>query len=153
MVIEFARHVLNITNANSSEMDPNTPNPVIDLLPEQRNISSKGATMRLGSYPCVLDTQSKAGQLYGEAEISERHRHRYEFNNLYRDEFANSDLKIVGTSPNKSLVELVELKNHPFFIGCQFHPEFQSQIAHAHPLFRGLVEAALIYQESKNAKA
>ncbi len=153
MVIEFARHVLNITNANSSEMDPNTPNPVIDLLPEQRNISSKGATMRLGSYPCVLDTQSKAGQLYGEAEISERHRHRYEFNNLYRDEFANSDLKIVGTSPNKSLVEVVELKNHPFFIGCQFHPEFQSQIAHAHPLFRGLVEAALIYQESKNAKA
>ena len=104
--------------------------------------------MRLGAYPCTLKAGTHAYKAYKEHTISERHRHRYEFNNLYREDFSASDLKIVGTSPDDLLVEMVELQNHPFFIGCQFHPEFQSQIAEAHPLFKGLIAAALKKKEN-----
>jgi len=151
MVIEFARNVLHLAEANSTEMNPDTPYPVIDLMSDQRTISAKGATMRLGSYPCMLQSDSRSHALYGQDEIMERHRHRYEFNNLFREEFSSSDLRIVGTSPDNRLVEMVELKNHPFFIGCQFHPEFQSQIAVPHPLFVGLVQASLDRQEQHHA--
>lgn len=143
VVIEYARNVLGYADANSTEMDPNTTHPVIDLMPDQRGVSAKGATMRLGSYPCVLKEGSLIHATYAVAEITERHRHRYEFNNLYREDFAASDLQIVGTSPDNTLVEAIELKNHPYFVACQFHPEFQSQIATPHPLFFGLVKAAL----------
>jgi CTP synthase len=143
VVIEYARNVLGYADANSTEMDPNTTHPVIDLMPDQRGVSAKGATMRLGSYPCVLKEGSLIHETYAVAEITERHRHRYEFNNLYREDFAASDLQIVGTSPDNTLVEAIELKNHPYFVACQFHPEFQSQIATPHPLFFGLVKAAL----------
>jgi len=148
MVIEYARNVLNMKDADSVEMNPDTTHPVIHLMHDQRTISAKGATMRLGSYPCRLQKDSLSHKLYGKNEILERHRHRYEFNNLYREDFSSSDLKIVGTSPDDLLVEMVELQNHPFFIGCQFHPEFQSQIAEAHPLFKGLIAAALTQKES-----
>jgi len=150
MVIEYARNVLNLKDADSVEMNPDTPHPVIHMMHDQRTISAKGGTMRLGSYPCRLQKDSHSHQLYGKSDILERHRHRYEFNNLYREDFAASDLKIVGTSPDDLLVEMVELQNHPFFIGCQFHPEFQSQIAEAHPLFKGLIAAAL-KQKERNA--
>ena len=148
MVIEYARNVLKFEDADSVEMNPETTHPVVHLMHDQRSISAKGATMRLGSYPCRLSKDSITHQLYGKDDILERHRHRYEFNNLYREDFATSDLKIVGTSPDDLLVEMVELQNHPFFIGCQFHPEFQSQIAEAHPLFKGLIAAALKQKES-----
>jgi len=143
MVIEFARNVLNFAGAHSREIDPETPYPVIDLMDDQRKITAKGGTMRLGSFPCVLAPDSLAYQLYQKPEISERHRHRYEFNNRYRDELAHNGLKISGTSPDNRLVEMVEIPDHPYFVGCQFHPEFQSQIASPHPLFVGLVAAAL----------
>jgi CTP synthase len=148
MVIEYARNVLKFEDADSVEMNPETTHPVVHLMHDQRTISAKGGTMRLGSYPCRLLKDSITHQLYGKDDILERHRHRYEFNNLYREDFATSDLKIVGTSPDDLLVEMVELQNHPFFIGCQFHPEFQSQIAEAHPLFKGLIAAALKQKES-----
>ncbi|MGE4564138.1 MAG: CTP synthase [Victivallaceae bacterium] len=153
MVIEFARNVLGYADADSTEVNPDTSHPVIDLMPYQKNISAKGGTMRLGSYVCELKPASRAAALYGQETISERHRHRYEFNNLYREDFATSKLKIAGTSPDGTLVEMVELEDHPYFIGCQFHPEFQSQIATPHPLFMGLIEAALQYKEHNHAQA
>ena len=147
MVIEYARHVLGYADANSTEFNEKTSHPVIDLMPDQRGVSSKGGTMRLGAYPCRLADGSHAAELYGEKEISERHRHRFEFNNDYRKELESAGLRIGGTSPDESLVEMVELPEHPFYVGCQFHPEFKSRPFAPHPLFAGLVEAALKHQE------
>ena len=142
-VIEFARHVLGWADAHSTEMAPQTTHPVIDLMPDQVGVSSKGGTMRLGQYPCVLAADSRARALYGQAEISERHRHRYEFNNDFRDRITAAGLLPVGTSPDGRLVEIVENPNHPWFVGVQFHPEFKSRPDRPHPLFKGFVAAAL----------
>ena len=148
IVIEFARHILGWADADSTEFEKKTAHPVIDLMDEQRKTTAKGGTMRLGAYPCLLRSGSVAEKTYGTNQISERHRHRYEFNNLFRDELEREGLHVSGTSPDDKLVEMVELKDRPFFVGCQFHPEFKSQPAAAHPLFKGLIEAALAHQES-----
>ena len=142
-VSEFARHVLGWADAHSTEMAPKTTHPVIDLMPDQVGVSSKGGTMRLGQYPCVLAADSRARALYGSAEISERHRHRYEFNNDFRDRITAAGLLPVGTSPDGRLVEIVENPAHPWFVGVQFHPEFKSRPDRPHPLFKGFVAAAL----------
>ena len=142
-VIEFARHVLGWADAHSTEMAPQTTHPVIDLMPDQVGVSSKGGTMRLGQYPCVLAADSRARTLYGQTEISERHRHRYEFNNDFRDRITAAGLLPVGTSPDGRLVEIVEIPAHPWFVGVQFHPEFKSRPDRPHPLFKGFVAAAL----------
>ena len=142
-VIEFARHVLGWADAHSTEMAPQTTHPVIDLMPDQVGVSSKGGTMRLGQYPCVLAADSRARALYGQAEISERHRHRYEFNNDFRDRITAAGLLPTGTSPDGRLVEIVENPAHPWFVGVQFHPEFKSRPDRPHPLFKGFVAAAL----------
>lgn len=142
-VIEFARHAAALLGANSAEFAPDTPHPVIALMPDQRAIHAKGGTMRLGAYRCVLAPGSRASALYGAQEISERHRHRYEFNNDYRELLTGAGLQLAGQSPDGTLVELVELPEHPFFVGCQFHPEFKSRPNRAHPLFAGFVAAAL----------
>jgi CTP synthase len=142
-VIEYARHVAGLERANSREIDPDTPHPVIDLLPEQRQVSEKGATMRLGAWPCVLAPGTRAHQAYGHDKISERHRHRYEFNPDYRERLAAAGLLLSGTSPDGRLVEIVEVPDHPWFLGCQFHPEFASTPFRPHPLFVAFVGAAL----------
>jgi CTP synthase len=142
-VVEFARNVAGLAGANSIEFDKDTPHAVIDLMPEQRGMRNKGATMRLGAYPCSLAIGSLAADAYGVSEISERHRHRYEFANDYREPLATAGLSLSGTSPDKRLVEVVELRDHPFFVGCQFHPEFNSRPASPHPLFARFVRAAL----------
>ena len=142
-VIEFARNVLGYADANSSEFDEKTPHPVIDLMDEQRSIHDKGGTMRLGAYDCEIVPGSLAERLYGEKRIQERHRHRFEFNPKYREALESAGLRVSGVNPQRGLVEIVEIADHPFFIGCQFHPEFKSRPMHAHPLFDGLVEAAL----------
>lgn len=141
-MIEFARHVIGYVDANSSELAPDTTHPVIDLMPEQRDVTDLGGTMRLGSYPCVLQKGSRASELYGTEEISERHRHRYEVNNEYRDVYEEKGMCLSGTSPDGHIVEMIELKDHPYFIATQAHPEFKSRPNHAHPLFAGLVKAA-----------
>jgi CTP synthase len=151
-VIEFARDIAGLRGANSSEFDLDTPHAVIDLMPDQRGLRNKGATMRLGAYPCVLTPGTVAAEAYGSLEISERHRHRYEFANDYREKLAAVGLILSGTSPDKRLVEMVELRDHPFFVGCQFHPEFKSRPAAPHPLFAGFVRAALERQIAR-AKA
>ena len=140
--IEFARNVLGLPKAHSTEFDPVTPDPVIALLEEQKKVSKKGATMRLGSQPTQLTMDSKAAALYGAFVIHERHRHRYEFNNSYRERFEQAGFKISGTSPDNKLVEVIELPDHPFFIASQFHPEFHSKPHKPHPLFRGFISAA-----------
>ena len=142
-VVEFARHVCGLKDANSVEFDKNTPHPVIDLMADQRNTTDKGGTMRLGAYPCILQEGSVAAQAYGATEISERHRHRFEFANAYRDRLRAAGLVYSGTSPDKHLVEMIELPDHPYFVGCQFHPEFKSRPAAPHPLFSRFVGAAL----------
>jgi CTP synthase len=142
-VVEFARNVCGLEKANSTEFDLQTPHPVIHLMEEQKAIESKGGTMRLGTYPCVLQNETLAAKLYGRERISERHRHRYEFNNSYRAEFGAKGMVLSGLSPDSNLVEIIELKNHPWFLGCQFHPEFKSRPMDSHPLFRGFIEAAL----------
>ncbi len=142
-VIEFARNVCGLKGANSTEFSPDTPHPVIDLMPDQRGVQEKGGTMRLGAYPCMLRSGSAAAQFYGTHEISERHRHRYEFNNAYREQLARAGLIQSGTSPDERLVEVVELEGHPHFIGCQFHPEFKSRPMAPHPLFSKFVAAAV----------
>jgi CTP synthase len=142
-VIEFARNVCNLRGANSTEFSKDTPHPVIDLMPDQRGVEAKGGTMRLGAYPCELQSGTAAAQFYGMHTISERHRHRFEFNNEYRDQLAKAGLIQSGTSPDGRLVEMVELEGHPHFIGCQFHPEFKSRPMTAHPLFSKFVAAAL----------
>ncbi len=145
-VIEFARDVCGMQGADSTEFNPNTPYPVIDLMEEQKNITAKGGTMRLGAYPCVLKKGTKAEQVYGASTISERHRHRYEFNARFAPEIEAKGLKIVGTSPDGKLPEMVELDNHPWFVACQFHPEFKSTPLKSHPLFRGFIRAALDFR-------
>ncbi|MDR0446572.1 MAG: CTP synthase [Oscillospiraceae bacterium] len=142
-VIEFARHVAGLEGANSTEMNELTRHPVIDLMPEQVGITKKGGTMRLGKYPCALTDGSRALAAYGEAEISERHRHRYEFNNDYRELLSGHGMLLSGLSPNGSLVEIVEVPRHPWFVGVQFHPELKSRPNRAHPLFKAFVKAAL----------
>jgi CTP synthase len=142
MVIEFARFVLNSDAPNSSEFNENTPHPVIAYLPEQRAVKDKGGTMRLGEYPCRLVPGTIAAGLYSEEEIAERHRHRYEFNNAYRERLARAGMVYSGLSPNGELVEICELKGHKWMLGCQFHPEFLSRPGRPHPLFRGFVGAA-----------
>ncbi|HEY9850046.1 MAG TPA: CTP synthase [Leptolyngbyaceae cyanobacterium] len=142
-VIEWARHVAGLQDANSAEFDPDTANPVINLLPEQHDVVDLGGTMRLGLYACRLAPNTLAHRLYQKEVIYERHRHRYEFNNAYRNLFLESGYAISGTSPDGRLVEIVELPSHPFFIATQFHPEFQSSPSNPHPLFRGFIQAAL----------
>jgi CTP synthase len=143
-VIEFSRHVCGLERANSAEVDPDTPHPVIDLMTTQKSIDKKGGTMRLGAYACVLTDGSLAAKVYGKKKISERHRHRYEFNNAYRDTIESHGMRLSGLSPDGSLVEMVEIAGHPWFIGCQFHPEFKSKPLDCHPLFRGFIRAALV---------
>ncbi|HKY83414.1 MAG TPA: CTP synthase [Anaerolineales bacterium] len=147
MVIEFARHVLGSEDANSTEFDRSTPHPVIDLLPEQRGIADLGGTMRLGLYPCRLIPGSTAASVYGVPEVSERHRHRFEFNNTYREILGEHGMTYSGISPDGRLVEIAELRDHPYMLGSQFHPEFLSRPNRAHPLFRGLLEAAAAHTD------
>ena len=141
--VEFARNVCGLTGAHSSELDPNTPYPIINLLPDQENVVEMGGTLRLGSYPCTLTEGSQAHKEYGEINITERHRHRYEFNNFYRERLTNKGLVLSGVSPDGRLVEIVELPEHPWFVACQFHPEFKSRPEKAHPLFAGFIKASL----------
>jgi CTP synthase len=143
MVIDFGRFALGSEEVNSTEFDRNTPHPVIDLLPEQRAIADMGGTMRLGLYPCHLQPGSKAAQAYPQPIVEERHRHRFEFNNSYREAFAQRGLVYSGLSPDGRLVEIAELADHPFMVGSQFHPEFLSRPNRPHPLFRAFVEAAI----------
>lgn len=150
-VIEFARNVVGLTDANSTEFDPKCAHPVVCLLDEQRSITQVGGTMRLGSYPCELAAGSKAQQAYGAALVHERHRHRYEFNNQYRQQFAAHGFIVSGTSPDGKLVEVIELRDHPWFLAVQCHPEFRSKPTQAHPLFRGFIQAALQRREAKKA--
>lgn len=147
-VIEFARTVAGIQKAHSYEFCEDTEHPVIHLMPDQKGVTDMGATMRLGQYPCVISPGSKSNAAYGKLEISERHRHRYEFNNAYREKLTECGLRIVGVSPDKRLVEIVELSDHPWFVGVQFHPELKSRPIAAHPLFRDFVGAAVKYHES-----
>jgi CTP synthase len=147
-VIEFARNVAGLKGANSTEFDAAGPHPVVDLLPEQRNVTEKGATMRLGSYPCVLVPGTKAAVAYGASEIQERHRHRYEVNNEYRELLVTKGMVLSGTSPDRRLVEMIELPDHPYFVGCQFHPEFKSRPQDPHPLFQSFIGAASRQRQS-----
>ena len=148
-VIEFARHVCGMTDANSSEIAPDCAYPVIDLMADQEDITDKGGTMRLGLYPCKLAAGTKARALYGEEIVYERHRHRYEVNNEYREAMAKHGLVFSGTSPDERLVEMIELSDHPFFMATQAHPEFKSRPTRPHPLFRGFVEAAIRREAEK----
>ena len=151
-IVEFARHVLGYEDANSIELNPSTKHPVIALMPDQESVEDLGGTLRLGSYPCVLAENSKAKELFGTKEIQERHRHRYEVNNAFREELAAKGMTIAGTSPDGHIVEMIEVREHPFFEGTQGHPEFKSRPNHAHPLFRGFVKAAVDYMKEKEAK-
>lgn len=147
-VIEFGRNILHL-DAHSTEMDPNTPHPVIDLMEEQKKVTAKGGTMRLGSYPCLIQEGSLAHKLYGSTHITERHRHRWEFNNKYLEQYVGAGMVTSGTNPESNLVEIVELRDHPFFIGVQYHPELKSTVENPHPLFVGFVNAAKEFAEKK----
>jgi len=149
LVVEFARHVAGLPGANSSEFEPDGPAAVVDLMAAQRSVSDKGGTMRLGAYPCRLQPGSRAHQAYGREEISERHRHRYEVNNAFREKLAAAGLRFSGLSPDGNLVEMCELPDHPFFLGCQFHPEFKSKPLAPHPLFAAFVAAAMARREER----
>ncbi len=149
-VIEFARNVLGIKDASTAEMENDSKNMVIDLMEEQKNITQKGGTMRLGAYACELKAGSKVRDIYDTDLISERHRHRYEFNNAYLDQFEQHGMKASGINPQSQLVEIVEIENHPFFIATQFHPELKSTVANPQPIFVSFVKAALEYSKSKN---
>ncbi|MEZ4979924.1 MAG: gamma-glutamyl-gamma-aminobutyrate hydrolase family protein, partial [Chitinophagales bacterium] len=146
-VIEFARNVLSLKDAHSLEMDPSTTNPVIHLMASQKEVSKKGGTMRLGQYSCDLAKDSLAYKLYQADQIKDRHRHRYEFNNDYLESFENAGMLATGKNVENNLVEIIEVKDHPFFIGVQFHPEYSSTVAKPHPLFKGFVEAAIAMKE------
>ncbi len=147
--IEFLRNECGMKQAHSTEFDDKTPHPVIDYLPEQRHISNKGGTMRLGAYPCTIKTGTKAYEAYKTEQISERHRHRYEVNNAYISKLEEHGMIFCGKSPDGMLVEMIELKDHPWFLGCQFHPEFKSRPMRPHPLFRDFVKAAKEYRDKK----
>jgi CTP synthase len=151
-VAEFARNVLGLERANSTEFDKNTSHPVICLLEEQKGVTQKGGTMRLGAHPARLLAGSNAAQCYAAETISERHRHRYEFNNAYREQFEAAGLRVVGTSPDGALVEIVEVRDHPWFVAVQFHPEFKSQPTRPHPLFAGFVAAAVQHKKGLGAR-
>ena len=148
-VIEFARNVLNEADAHSTEINSETAFPVIDIMDEQKKVINKGGTMRLGAYPCEITKNSTAHQCYNSVNISERHRHRFEFNNLYKQRFEESGLTATGINPESKLVEIIEIPTHPWFVGVQFHPEYKSTVAHPHPLFVGFVNASLKYSEQK----
>ena len=148
-IIEYARNVLHMPEASSVELDPETKDPVIHLMPEQEGVENLGGTLRLGSYPCVLQDGSKAYQLYGRKDIAERHRHRYEVNNDYRERLMEKGMILSGISPDGRIVEMIELKDHPYFLATQAHPEFKSRPDVPHPLFVGLIKAALEYQNKK----
>ena len=150
-VIEFARNVLDLGGANSTEFDPHTPHPVIGLLEGQRDVTHKGGTMRLGAYPAILADGSISRASYGVQQIDERHRHRYEFNPIYRDRIEAAGMRVAGTSPDGTLVEIVELPNHPWFVGVQFHPEFTSRFLSPHPLFLGFVQSCLERRSSSSS--
>lgn len=152
-VVEYARHAIGLDGANSTEFDKDNPHPVICLLDEQKTITDKGGTMRLGAQPTKLIAGSRALECYGVDDIFERHRHRYEFNNAYRQQFAAHGMQVVGTSPDGSLVEIVEIPSHPWFVAVQFHPEFKSQPTNAHPLFRGFIGAAVRRHEARGERA
>jgi CTP synthase len=151
-VIEFARAVCDMPTANSAEFDRNAAFPVIDLMPDQRGVVEKGGTMRLGAYPCVLEKGSLAAQAYGTTQISERHRHRYEVSNKYRERMVAAGLVLSGLSPDQRLVEIVELQDHPHFLGCQFHPEFKSRPLAPHPLFTRFISASLGMRERRGGR-
>ena len=153
MTIEYARHVLGMTDAHSTEFDPSTQHPVIDIMNDQRDVTDKGGTMRLGAYYAVLEPGSKVANAYGETVVSERHRHRYEFNSQYRTRFEASGFVCSGTSPDRRLVEFIELKDHPFWVGTQAHPEFKSRPDRPHPLFRDMIGASLDYRAAANRPA
>jgi CTP synthase len=142
-VVEFARHLCGLSGANSSEIDPQTPHPVVDLMPDQRGVADKGATMRLGAYPCRIEKGSVAFEAYGASEISERHRHRFEINNRYREQLTAKGMALSGLSPDGRLVEIIEIPSHPWFLGCQYHPEFKSRPLEPHPLFSRFIKASL----------
>lgn len=146
-VVEFCKNVLGIKNANSTEVDPKTKEPVIDLMPEQKKITLKGGTMRLGSYACKISKNTLSHKAYGKSDISERHRHRYEFNNAYLERIESAGLMATGKNPDSGLVEIVELKDHPFFVGVQYHPELKSTVENPHPLFVAFIRAALVNSE------
>ena len=150
-VIEFARNVLNLKNANSTEMDPHTEHPVIDIMEEQKAITHMGGSMRLGSWKCEIKEGSLAHKIYKTTNIKERHRHRYEYNNKYKTEIEAAGLKSSGVNPETGLVEIIELENHPWFIGVQYHPEYKSTVASPHPLFIAFIAAAVTYSKQKNS--
>ena len=150
-IIDFARHVSGLENANSTEFVKKNITPVIDLMQGQRNVKSKGATMRLGSYPCRVKGKTRAFKAYGKRNINERHRHRFEVNNKYRDEMEKKGLIVSGENKELNLVEMIEINNHPWFIGVQFHPELKSRIVNVHPLFRDFIAAAIAEKEKKNS--
>ena len=146
-VVEYARNVLNLADAHTTEINPKSSNPVIDLMEHQKKVTDKGGTMRLGSYPCKLDEHSKAFECYNKADIKERHRHRYEFNNDYKTKLEAAGMKTTGINPESNLVEIIEIAKHPWFIGVQFHPEYKSTVANPQPLFVGFINAAITYSK------
>jgi CTP synthase len=149
MVIEFARNVLGLADANSTEMDAATTNNVIDLMEDQKSVTDKGGTMRLGAYDCILKDDSKAAEAYGTTKVSERHRHRFEFNDDFRARFEEAGMRCVGENPDTHLVEVVEIPGKRWFIGTQYHPEYSSTVLHPHPLFLSFVKAAIAYKAEK----
>ncbi len=150
MVIEYGRNVLGLKKATTSEINPRSEEPVIDMMADQKKIINKGGTMRLGAYVCKLKEGSLAHQIYGEESIKERHRHRYEFNNDYLEQYHQGGMITSGMNPKSGLVEIVEVPDHPHFIGVQFHPELKSTVANPHPLFVKMVSASLQYSKTKN---
>jgi CTP synthase len=148
-VIEFGRHILKLKDAHSTEMNPKTKHPVIDMMEEQKKITEKGGTMRLGAYECRLFKKTKAFDIYKNQTISERHRHRFEFNNKYLKDYEAKGMMAAGVNPQQNLVEIIELKNHPWFVGVQFHPELKSKVEKPHPLFVDFVKAAMEFKDHK----
>jgi CTP synthase len=150
-VIEYSRNVLGMSGANSTEMNEKTPYPVIDLMESQKSITDKGGTMRLGAWSCDLEKNSIVGKVYGTDTVFERHRHRYEYNNNYKDQIEAAGMKATGFNPETGLVEIIELPEHRWFVGVQFHPEYKSTVSNPHPLFVAFVKACYTYSESKNS--
>ena len=149
-VIEYSRNILGLENANSTEMDKSTSHPVINLMEEQKAVTNKGGTMRLGSWACELKGESIVAQVYNKTNIEERHRHRYEYNNQYREQLEAAGMEATGLNPETGLVEIIEIPEHPWFVGVQYHPEYKSTVSNPHPLFVAFIKAALKYSISKN---